>query len=99
MARNRLIYCLSDWVVVSASNTDGGTWTGALDNLKHNWTPLWVRSGPDTPPGNARLIALGARDFGPELPSGPGALLTHLDRPTQPAPDLFSGLEPPTEGL
>ena len=35
MARNRYIYCLADTAIVISSTADkGGTWTGAIENLK-----------------------------------------------------------------
>ncbi|MGI9254260.1 MAG: DNA-processing protein DprA [Thermomicrobiales bacterium] len=61
MARNKLIYALSDFAVVAASDAGkGGTWSGALENLKHGWVPLFVRSAPDMPTGNRELIERGA---------------------------------------
>ena len=61
MARNRYIYCLATAAAVVASEQDsGGTWRGAVENLKHAWVPLWVH--PSTAPGtgNAALEAEGA---------------------------------------
>jgi DNA processing protein len=67
MGRNKLIYCLADEaVVVSSSETNGGTRAGALENLRHRWVPLLVRSGPSVPPGNQDLIARGATPWPPE---------------------------------
>ena len=44
MARNRYIYCLADTAIVISSTADkGGTWTGAIENLKAAWVPLWVK--------------------------------------------------------
>jgi predicted Rossmann fold nucleotide-binding protein DprA/Smf involved in DNA uptake len=61
MDRNRLIYALADLaVVVSSDAGSGGTWAGATENMRHDWTPLFVRAGDDVPEGNRRLIALGA---------------------------------------
>lgn len=34
MARNKYIYCLSQAAVVVRSDTKGGTWSGAIENLK-----------------------------------------------------------------
>ena len=28
---------------------EGGTWAGAVENLRHNWTPLFVRDGDNVP--------------------------------------------------
>jgi DNA processing protein len=44
MDRNKYIYALSKYaVVVSSDNNKGGTWTGAVENLKNKWVPLFVR--------------------------------------------------------
>jgi len=60
MARNKLIYALSDWALVVSAETDkGGTWAGARENLKYNWVPLLVRDGTDVPPSNKKLIQEG----------------------------------------
>lgn len=59
MARNRYIYCLSDAaIVIAATESKGGTWAGAIENLKQGWVPLWVRQG--TVPGNRALVGKGA---------------------------------------
>jgi predicted Rossmann fold nucleotide-binding protein DprA/Smf involved in DNA uptake len=61
MARNKLIYALSDVaVVVSSSKGSGGTWTGALEALKAGWVPVLVRAGEGVPDGNRELMRLGA---------------------------------------
>jgi predicted Rossmann fold nucleotide-binding protein DprA/Smf involved in DNA uptake len=60
MERNRYIYALADWAVVASSDVEkGGTWNGAVEDLKHTWVPLFVRDGDDVPPGNRRLIKRG----------------------------------------
>jgi predicted Rossmann fold nucleotide-binding protein DprA/Smf involved in DNA uptake len=58
MRRNRLIYCLADVAIVVASGTEGGTRSGALENLKAAWVPLFVRAdnGSD---GNRDLLKRG----------------------------------------
>jgi predicted Rossmann fold nucleotide-binding protein DprA/Smf involved in DNA uptake len=62
MARNKYIYCLSDaGIVVSTSKEKGGTWNGAIENLKYGWVPLWVKKHADPDSGNAALIQRGAR--------------------------------------
>ncbi len=68
MARNAHIYCLADAaVVVSSEAGKGGTWSGAEENLKHGWAPLWAR--PDDAPGsgNPELVRRGA-EWLPEKP-------------------------------
>ena len=87
MARNACIYCLADAAVVVCSETGkGGTWSGAVENLKNGWVPLGVK--PDNPPGsgNVELVEKGARRFEP----GPFSQLM-ADAP--PAGPLF-GKEP-----
>lgn len=63
MARNRYIYALADVaVVVDSAEGEGGTWAGAIEDIRHEWTPLYVRD-PGDKPGNRALIAKGARSF------------------------------------
>jgi predicted Rossmann fold nucleotide-binding protein DprA/Smf involved in DNA uptake len=60
MSRNKLIYALSDAaLVVSAEAQTGGTWHGAVENLKQKWTPLFVRRDDSAPRGNDLLIRRG----------------------------------------
>ncbi len=60
---NRYIYALADYaVVVDSAEREGGTWAGAIEDLRHEWTPLYVRD-PGDKPGNRALIAKGARSF------------------------------------
>jgi predicted Rossmann fold nucleotide-binding protein DprA/Smf involved in DNA uptake len=71
MGRNKYVYCLADDAIVVASDKDrGGTWEGAIENLKHGWTPL--RVPPDSSPDSAlsALAAAGAQllDEGSEAP-------------------------------
>ena len=61
MARNKYIYALSDAaVIISATEGKGGTWSGAVEALKHAWVPLWVKPHPDARSGNAVLVGMGA---------------------------------------
>lgn len=59
MSRNKYIYCLSDAAVVVQSGTKGGTWNGAIENLKKHWVSLWVKESKDTYSGNALIISKG----------------------------------------
>lgn len=60
MDRNKYIYALSQYtVVVSSSEKKGGTWTGAVENMKKNWVPLFVRDGENVPIGNKKLLEFG----------------------------------------
>ena len=75
MARNRYIYTLADHALVidSALGKNSGTWTGAVENLKYEWVPLYVRT-PGEGAGNVALLAEGALPF--TLPEdSPGTLL------------------------
>ncbi len=59
MARNKYVYCLSDAAVIIHSGLAGGTWNGALENLKHRWVPTWIRVTEDPNAGNTELIHAG----------------------------------------
>jgi predicted Rossmann fold nucleotide-binding protein DprA/Smf involved in DNA uptake len=79
MARNKFVYCLSDWTLVIASSyNEGGTWAGATENLKNKWVPLFVREDVDVPEGNYRLIERGATAIHPDSFSSPDIFLTVL---------------------
>ncbi|ACV62201.1 conserved hypothetical protein [Desulfofarcimen acetoxidans DSM 771] len=68
MDRNKYIYALSHYaVVVSSEENKGGTWTGATENLKAGWVPLFVRVGGQVPAGNNRLLEKGAIAFDSEV--------------------------------
>ena len=61
MSRNRYIYCLADAaVVVSSTPGKGGTWNGALEDLKAAWVPLWVKRTVSAKSGNSELVQKGA---------------------------------------
>ncbi len=65
MGRNKLIYAMADaGLVVSSEYRKGGTWAGAEEELKRKSPrPVFVRVGPGSPVGNARLEDLGAIPF------------------------------------
>lgn len=66
MGRNKYIYAMSKAVVAVKSDEDkGGTWAGAIENLKRHWVPLLVRDVPYQ--GNQALIQLGGHALGSEL--------------------------------
>lgn len=60
MQRNKYIYCLSDAAVVVHSGEKGGTWSGATENLKKQWVPLWVKQTAEKGAGNAAIVRSGA---------------------------------------
>ena len=61
MARNKYIYCMSQASVVVHSGSKGGTWTGAMENLKKSWVPLWVKRSEDAEAGNPLLVSEGGQ--------------------------------------
>ena len=64
MDRNKYIYSLSNYAVaVAATDKKGGTWTGAVENLKKALTPLFIRNGVGVPKGNKELIELGGKSI------------------------------------
>lgn len=65
MSRNKYIYCLADAAVaVNSVEGKGGTWTGALECLKRQWTPVWLRAQGASGSGNRALVGKGARSLG-----------------------------------
>jgi len=67
MGRNKQIYALADYaLVISAEKGKGGTWAGAIEELKRDHPrPVFVRDGENAPCGNRELLKLGARAFPP----------------------------------
>lgn len=62
LQRNRLIHMLADkTVAVQCSFEKGGTWQGCTDNLKHNWSELFVFR--DGSAGANALLEQGAAGF------------------------------------
>ena len=59
MARNRYIYTMSDAAAVIHAGQKGGTISGAGENLKHHWVPLWVKPSDAPAAANAALVAQG----------------------------------------
>ncbi len=60
MGRNKLIYCLSNVGFVVQSETKGGTWSGANENLRKKWVPLWVKGTAEKGSGNQKIYEYGA---------------------------------------
>lgn len=59
MARNKYIYCLADTSLVVHSGRTGGTISGAKENLKKQWVPMWVKPSDDPGAANSELVNLG----------------------------------------
>lgn len=97
MARNKYIYALSETVVVVKSDYDtGGTWRGALENIKAKWVPLWVRNSDQQ--GNQELIKLGAQPMADDFACFKAALETPQAAITEPQAatlDMFAAAEAP----
>ena len=75
MARNKLIYALSDFALVIASDAEkGGTWAGAEEGLKTGIVPVFVVDGPAAPDGNRLLIKRGAIPFPDSFDDSPSSL-------------------------
>lgn len=56
MQRNKYIFCLSDAAIIVHSGAKGGTWSGAQENLKKQWVPLWVKETNDINAGNEAIV-------------------------------------------
>lgn len=63
MGRNKLIYIISKATIVVRSETKGGTWSGAEENLKEKWVPLWVNEPKDlkSAKGNVEIVKKGGK--------------------------------------
>jgi predicted Rossmann fold nucleotide-binding protein DprA/Smf involved in DNA uptake len=72
MSRNKAIYALADYgVVVTSGFNEGGTWSGAIEQLeKFKFVPVFVRTTGNVPEGNSRLLKRGAIPFPPAPWSG-----------------------------
>jgi len=74
MSRNKYIYCLSESAVVVHSDTQGGTWTGASENIKNQWVKLWVKPSSDPMSGNFELVKSGGSWLSESILSQPSLL-------------------------
>jgi predicted Rossmann fold nucleotide-binding protein DprA/Smf involved in DNA uptake len=82
MARNKLIYALSDLTVVVASDLDsGGTWSGAVEALNRGVSRVVVWRGAGEGPGNEALERSGAS---PLRSAGELSALFAAERPSAP---------------
>jgi predicted Rossmann fold nucleotide-binding protein DprA/Smf involved in DNA uptake len=91
MGRNKFIYVLSTAaLVISSSANRGGTWEGAIENLRHGWVPMYVRD-TNSPEGNRLLIEAGGLSHA--LPQPPTSLLIKFDELEVPLNEPESLLE------
>jgi predicted Rossmann fold nucleotide-binding protein DprA/Smf involved in DNA uptake len=63
MGRNKIIYGLSRYTIVVASDTSGGTWNGATEALKNGFGRVASWSGAGSGAGNNALMELGAAEL------------------------------------
>jgi predicted Rossmann fold nucleotide-binding protein DprA/Smf involved in DNA uptake len=62
MGRNKLIYALSAaTLVVACDREKGGTWSGAVEALRQDISPVLVWTGPGAGEGNQLLVERGAK--------------------------------------
>lgn len=90
MYRNRLIYTQSDATIVVKSDTKGGTWEGAKENIKKQWVPIWVIDYKEK--GNEEIIKMGAK----KLVVEDELIISELiktETTIQNEPDLFSSVD------
>lgn len=86
MARNKIVYALSDLtVVVASAGGSGGTWAGAIEALRLGVGRVAVWRGPGEGPGNEKLEKAGATPF-----SDTEALWEVLAIPPEPDPEQLS---------
>lgn len=89
MSRNKLIYTQSDATIVMKSDTKGGTWEGAKENIKRQWVPLWVIDCKEK--GNEEIIKMGAKRLLIEDELRISELIK-IESTKQNEPDLFSSV-------
>ena len=93
MARNKYIYCLAqEAIVISSTAESGGTWNGAVENLRQGWVPLWVKRTEDPDSGNPKLFELGG-EWLPALdePAFPAEVRRNHELVPDPRPDATGG--------
>ncbi len=68
MGRNKLIYAMADFaLVVSSDHEKGGTWAGATEEMKREYSvPVFTRIDKTIPKGNKKLFDFGAVQW-PEI--------------------------------
>jgi len=102
MDRNKYIYAMADYAFVAQSDTKGGTWTGAVEELKRpEHHPVFVYMGRSRVEGCAKLVAQGGVAWTPSDTLQPmlekGA--TTVNKPTSASqPSLFDFAATRTDG-
>jgi len=68
MSRNKIVYAMSKAAFIIASDAKkGGTWTGAIENLRNSWTQSYVLSFGNVKTGNLELLKSGCLPFTEEM--------------------------------
>ncbi|MDE0447004.1 MAG: DNA-processing protein DprA [Spirochaetaceae bacterium] len=89
MQRNKVIYALAEaGLVVNADFSRGGTWAGAVEQLRKYFVPVFVRSTGDLSEGLTALQSRGARPWPePEAPEAISEILGRCSPPHEHKPD------------
>ena len=98
MQRNKFIYALADASLIIAADLEtGGTWAGAIEQLKrYHFGPLYVRQTDH--PGNTALITRGATPWPtPPDPESLVATLTQAPAPQVPQQETLPFLTAPVQ--
>ena len=100
MQRNRVIYALAEsGLVANADVNRGGTWAGAVEQLKKYSVPVFVRANGDPSAGLEALLARGARRWPePEDPDVINAIIRQGSPRQEPATDQFELIAGPEAG-
>ena len=107
MARNKYIYCLADSSLVVHSGLKGGTISGAQENLKKGWVPIYIKPNEDKESANTILINQGGRPISTNIDDLSITDFFKLDPPIEAPPsvdvnnqqiDMFSPSPSPSDG-
>ena len=90
MKQDRCIYCLADTANVASSTPEkGGTWNGALEDLKAAWVSLWIKRTENDGSVSPELVRRG----GWWLPDDLASLMCLMNASTNESDDFdHSGL-------
>ena len=100
MQRNKVIYALAHaGLVVNADFNRGGTWAGAVEQLKKYAVPVFVRSSGDPSVGLKALLDRGARPWPePEDPDAINEIIGQGSPQQEPATDQVELIAGPEAG-
>lgn len=97
MMRNKYIHALANaTIVIATTEGKGGTWSGAMENLKSGWSTLLVWTGEGAPVANQALVEKGAYPFG-QIPATGVELLELIEEAAGSAP-VATKEPPPVQG-